>query len=77
MIGLGKAINGLYLLQHRLPSSYVLVASSQTPASLPSVHFNFVNNKFVNADLWHFRLGHPSYAKLSLLHNLISGLQAN
>ena len=50
----------------------MLAASSQTPSSLPYVHFNSVN-----VDLWHFRLGHPSYAKLSLLHNLVSGLQAN
>ena len=77
MIGLGKSTNGLYLLQHRLPSSSVLVASSQTPASLPSVHFNSINNNSINADLWHFHLGHPSYAKLFLLHNLVSGLQAN
>ena len=73
MIGLGKASKGLYLLQQSLPSSSVLAASSQLPISIPSVSNNSANN----VDLWHFRLGHPSYAKLSLLNKFVSGLNSN
>ena len=49
MIGLGKASKGLYLLQHRVPPPFVLVATSKVPISIPSVSFTIVN-----ADLWHF-----------------------
>ena len=72
MIGLGKASKGLYLLQHRVPPPFVFAATSKVPISIPSVRFTSVN-----ADLWHFCLGHPSYAKLSLLNNLVSVLLAN
>ena len=61
MIGLGKASKGLYLLQQSLPSSSVLAASSQIPISISFVKNTSVNN----VDLWHFRLGHPSYANMS------------
>jgi len=30
-----------------------------------------------HVDLWHFRLGHPSYAKMSLLNKFVSGLNSN
>ena len=72
IIRLGKATKGLYLLHHRVPPPSVLVVSSRIFVSVPSVKFNSVQ-----ADLWHFRLGHPSYAKLSLLNNLVSVLPAN
>ena len=29
------------------------------------------------SDLWHFRLGHPSHAKLSLLNKIVSNLAIN
>ena len=29
------------------------------------------------SDLWHFRLGHPSHAKLSLLNKIVSDLAIN
>ena len=73
MIGLGKASKGLYLLQQSPPPSSVLAASSQIPISIPSVSNNSVNN----VDLWHFRLGHPSYAKLSLPNKFVFGLNSN
>ena len=72
IIGLGKASKSLYLLQHRVPPPSVLAAASKVPVSIPFVRFTSVN-----ADLWHFHLGHPSYAKLSLLNNLVSVLPAN
>jgi len=72
MIGLGKATRGLYLLQHRVPPPFVLTASSKSFSFIPSVEFTSFN-----ADLWHFHLGHLSYAKFSLLNNLVSGLPAN
>ena len=77
MIGLGKVSKCLYLLQHSLPSSSILTASSQILVSIPSVNLNSVNTNSINVDLWHFRLGNPSYAKLSLLNKLVSSLQSN
>ena len=72
MIRLGKATKGLYLLHHRVPPPSVFVVSSRIFVSVPSVKFNSVQ-----ADLWNFRLGHPSYARFSLLNNLVSILPAN
>ena len=73
MIGLGKATRGLYLLQHNsFPSSSVLAVSSPAPSQTSAADFTTVTS-----DLWHFRLGHPSHAKLSLLNKTVPGLTVN
>ena len=62
MIGLGKIHNGLYILQ-----TPVLDFRSSQIASFPSFHF--ANNTVASVSnltglqLWHCRLGHPSFDK--------------
>jgi transposase InsO family protein len=56
MIGLGKERHGLFYLQQ-----------SDSTSSVNSVCFN-VSIKSVSDDIWHYRLGHLSLARLHLLH---------
>ena len=64
MIGLGKAHNGLYLLQESgyKPSTFALAAV-----------VTFVSS----SDLWHSRLGHPSASKLQLLKQYVNDVHIN
>ncbi|KZV47147.1 hypothetical protein F511_16989 [Dorcoceras hygrometricum] len=56
MIGMGKRIGNLYVLQ-------------QPDRFLPS----YICNTFVsNSELWHRRMGHPSFNKLSSLKNVLN-----
>ena len=65
MIGLGKLHNGLYLLQTQVNQSSCTNLLHQHSVSHVSP---FINNTFVSASvqltsmqLWHYRLGHPSF----------------
>ena len=66
-IGLGKESRGLYLLQQHTLST--------KPHSILATSFDsqFCNN----SNLWHFSLGHPSHAKLSLLNNVVPDVHIN
>jgi hypothetical protein len=65
MIGLGKLHNGLYLLQTQVnQSSYTNLLHQHSVSHVSP----FINNTFVSASvqltsmqLWHYRLGHPSF----------------
>lgn len=60
-IGLGKENSGLYVLQqHALDVS----VNNSSAISLSSSYF----------DLWHYRLGHVSDSRISVLHNLDSSI---
>ena len=67
MIGLGRESRGLYLLQQ-----YTL---STKPHSVLATSFD--SQSCNNSNLWHFRLGHPSHAKLSLLNNVVPDVHIN
>ena len=64
MIDLGKAHNGLYLLQESgcKPSTSALAAVATSVSS---------------SDLWHNRLGHPSASKLQLLKQYVNDVRIN
>ena len=64
MIDLGKAHNGLYLLQESgcKPSTSALAAAATSVSS---------------SDLWHNRLGHPSASKLQLLKQYVNDVRIN
>ena len=63
-IGLGKAHNGLFLLQDSgcRSSAFALVAAITSVSS---------------SNLWHSRLGHPSHSKLQLLKQLVHDVNIN
>jgi hypothetical protein len=65
-IGLGRKKNGLYFLQ----VSTNVVPISHSPLVVAHIA---VNNTPV-FDVWHHRLGHPSFSRLSLLKNVINDL---
>ena len=58
MIGLGKEHNGLYLLQD---------SDSRPTASTLAATVSHISS----SNLWHIRLGHPSYSKLDLLKQVV------
>ena len=58
MIGLRKECQGLYLLQ--APTSQIALTALVAFAGHTS------------STLWHSRLGHPSFSKLSLLNKIVS-----
>ncbi|KAG7583985.1 Retrotransposon Copia-like N-terminal [Arabidopsis suecica] len=63
-IGNSKQIGGLYVLD----------TSSDECSSvdiLPNVEENQYCNAVVDNTLWHSRLGHPSYAKIDVLHDVL------
>ena len=64
MIGLGKAHNGLFLLQDSdcRPHAFALAAAISSVSSLA---------------LWHGRLGHLSHAKLHLLKQFLHVVDTN
>ena len=64
MIGLGKANNGLFLLQDSGCKSSV----STLIAAVTSVS---------SSNLWHSRLGHPSNSKLQLLKQYVNDVHIN
>ena len=64
MIGLGKAHNGLFLLQD---------SSCRSSASVLVVAVTSVSS----SDLWHSRLGHLSHSKLQLLKQHVHDVNMN
>ena len=65
MIGTGNKFGNLYYLSLGVSSSCNLSCNTFTvPANAanvcPSIH-----------ELWHYRLGHPSFVKLNVLHELL------
>ena len=64
MIGLGKAHNGLFLLQ----DSGCKSSASALTAAVTSVS---------SSDLWHSRLGHPSTSKLQFLKQYVNDVHIN
>jgi hypothetical protein len=65
IIGLGKERHGLFYLQQ-----------SDSTSSVNSICFN-VSIKSVSDDIWHYRLGHLSLAKLRLLHASFPEISVN
>ena len=75
MIGLGKICNGLYFLQiHALDSQ---LSQLQFAASTKSSSFHSANSTVASVSnltalqLWHCRLGHPSFDKMYSLHHFV------
>jgi hypothetical protein len=64
-IGLGKEHNGLYYLQ---------ISDSVHADSTPRVFSTSVKIPSSFADIWHYRLGHPSSSRISLIHNLVPSI---
>nr|XP_023881929.1 uncharacterized protein LOC111994295 [Quercus suber] len=58
MIGQGRESNGLYLLDSSSQQSSFALTAATSPLS--------------SIDLWHTRLGHPSFSKLQLLKNVVN-----
>jgi hypothetical protein len=73
MIGLGKIHNGLYILD----SPKLVLRSSQ---SAGSISFHSINNtvasvsNLTGTQLWHCRLGHPSFDRMQFLHKAVPDL---
>jgi hypothetical protein len=65
-IGLGRKRNGLYFLQ--------VSTTATKPHSFPSVAVHTAVNNTPTFDVWHHRLGHPSFSRLSLLKHVINDL---
>ena len=66
MIGMGNKFGNLYYLSLKVSSDCNL--SCITPTSTV-----FVNTTHLSSvhELWHYRLGHPSFTKLNVLHELL------
>lgn len=58
MIGMGRRIGNLYVL---------------STSSLPLKVFNvsLTNVSFTQSELWHYRIGHPSFPRLSVIRNAL------
>ncbi|KAG7552168.1 Integrase catalytic core [Arabidopsis thaliana x Arabidopsis arenosa] len=69
-IGEGKQIGGLYVL-----STSPAECSSLDNSSSVSVNANC--NAIVDNALWHSRLGHPSFEKIDVLHNVLGLRKGN
>ena len=81
-IGVGKAVDGLYLLQcdslqHIPPSSLVDYLSNQKFNASFLPFSATTSTSFVSSFLWHARLGHPSDLKLKVLSHTIPSLQSS
>ena len=80
MIGMGKAVDGLYLLQcdslqHISPSSLAdYLGSHKSKASFPPFSAS-TSVGSASSSLWHARLGHPSDMKLKALGPNLPSLQ--
>ena len=76
MIGLGKKLGGVYILQNSsttLPASIPPILSKLVPASFKvSVHSCNKISIVDDSNLWHYRLGHPSSQRMHLLQNCVS-----
>jgi hypothetical protein len=66
-IGVGKERNGLYFLMLQSSVSSLDSADSSSRALSTSVKASSSP-----ADIWHYRLGHPSSSRINLLHDLVS-----
>jgi len=66
-IGVGKEQNGLYFLMLQSSVSGLDSADSSSRALSTSV-----KSSSSPADIWHYRLGHPSSSRVHLLHDLVS-----
>ncbi|XP_059436398.1 uncharacterized protein LOC132169376 [Corylus avellana] len=71
VIGVGKEEAGLfYLLQdNKVPASVSLPPFEQ--------HVSFTSIKKPSLDVWHYRLGHPSLARIKLLDKHVSEISCN
>jgi hypothetical protein len=82
MIRLGKICNGLYILQiHALDSqSSQLQFAASVYQSTESISFHSVNNTIASVSnltglqLWHCRLGHPSFDRMHFLQQAVPDL---
>ena len=76
MIGLGKKLGGVYILQNSsiaLPASIPAILSKLVPTSFKvSVHSCNKISIVDDSNLWHYRLGHPSSQRMHLLQNCVS-----
>ena len=67
MIGLGEEKGGLYFLQDQSSASdLALPTTINKSVSIFSAN-KVVNNRSFNLDLWHYRLGHPSFTIFKFL----------
>jgi hypothetical protein len=67
-IRLGKEHNGLYyLLQTSFPSSNSADSSSRVLSTS-------IKDSSSPTDIWHYRLGHPSPSRISLIHDLVPSI---
>ena len=78
MIGLGKKLGGVYILQNSstaLPVSIPAILSKLVPASF-KVFVHSCNKTSIvdDSNLWHYRLGHPSSQRMHLLQNSVSSI---
>jgi hypothetical protein len=73
-IGVGKEHHGLYYLMHSSklenPTPSFAANNSQL-ISLQPQPFSSAIKTPSHADVWHFRLGHPSSSRINLLHQLV------
>ena len=81
MIGFGKKQGGLYTLQ--CTSQVTLPDSVSKALSLLSSYFHGKSVNSCNLDssdsvfrLWHYRLGHPSSQRLTLLNNIVPDIKS-
>jgi hypothetical protein len=72
MIGMGKQHNGLYLLDISSTSNHVAAITSSV-SSFHNLLYSLSLVKHTNNDLhvWHCRLGHPSFSKMSFLSSVL------
>jgi hypothetical protein len=69
-IGLGREKDGLFHLM--LQDDYDLNFPSITATVNASIPFSV---KDVSANVWHYRLGHISHSRISLLHSLVPAIE--
>jgi uncharacterized membrane protein (DUF2068 family) len=71
-IGVDKEHNGLYFLM--LQSHYSSLDLLNSIPQVSQVQSTSVKASSLPADLWHYRLGHPSSSRINLLHNLVPSI---
>jgi mRNA-degrading endonuclease HigB of HigAB toxin-antitoxin module len=71
MIGMGKQQNALYILDLSSNSKHVVAHTSTT--NLQSFMYSLSSVKHIenNVHVWHCRLGHPSFSKMSFLSDIV------
>ena len=76
MIGVGEVHNGLYLLQKSISKTTPSLSDHLSINKSFKLAFSSSASTKYMSILWHFRLGHPSLSRMSILQNVLPSFSA-